>query len=109
MNFVILGKGRKTIIHPHSPLRGDPRRNRRYTAYGIRALHEGHPEIAQLFLEAAGAETVHAYSHLVALDAIGTTAENLRRAAKGETGEIEQMYPRMIAEAEAEGAQRAAA
>src|SRR5262245_9895841 len=83
--------------------------NRRYTAYGIRALHEGYPEIAQLFFEAAGAETVHAYSHLLALDAIGTTVENLRTAAKGETSEIEQTYPRMIAEAEEEGDLRAAA
>lgn len=83
--------------------------SRRYTAYGIRALQEGHIEVAQYFLEAAGAETVHAYAHLLALDAIGTTVENLQRATQGEMAEVEQRYPRMIAEAEAEGAQAAAA
>jgi VIT1/CCC1 family predicted Fe2+/Mn2+ transporter/rubrerythrin len=99
----------KTKINLQIALAGEADTNRRYTAYGIRALHEGRPEIAQLFLEAAGAETVHAYSHLMALDAIGTTLENLRAAAKGETSEIEQTYPRMIAEAEDEGDLRAAA
>ena len=62
-----------------------------------------------MFFEAAGAETVHAYSHLVTLDAIGTTLENLRAATRRETSEIEQMYPRMIAEAEADSTPRAAA
>lgn len=99
----------KTKINLQIALAGEADTNRRYTAYGIRALHEGYPEIAQLFFEAAGAETVHAYSHLMALDAIGTTLENLRTAAKGETTEIEQTYPRMIAEAEDEGDLRAAA
>ena len=99
----------KTKVNLQIALAGEADTNRRYTAYGIRALQEGHPEIAQLFFEAAGAETVHAYSHLMALDAIGTTLENLRTAAKGETSEIEQTYPRMIAEAEEEGDLRAAA
>jgi VIT1/CCC1 family predicted Fe2+/Mn2+ transporter/rubrerythrin len=99
----------KTKVNLQIALAGEADTNRRYTAYGIRALHEGYPEIAQLFFEAAGAETVHAYSHLMALDAIGTTLENLHTAAKDETSEIEQTYPRMIAEAEDEGDLRAAA
>jgi vacuolar iron transporter family protein len=92
----------KTKINLQVALAGEADANRRYTAYGIRALFEGHPEVAQIFFEAAGAETVHAYSHLQALGAIGTTEENLTTAAIGESGEIEEMYPRMIAEAEAE-------
>jgi len=104
-----MAEGAKTKINLQVALAGEADANRRYSAYGIRALQEGYPEIAQLFFEAAGAESVHAYSHLVALDAIGTTAENLRTAARGETDEIEQTYPRMIAEAEAEGDLRAAA
>jgi len=99
----------KTRKNLEVALAGEADANRRYTAYGIRALHEGYPEIAQLFFEAAGAETVHAYSHLLALDAIGTTEQNLRTAAIGELDEIEVVYPRMIAEAEAEGDLRAAA
>ncbi len=93
----------KTNVNLQVALAGEADANRRYTAFGIRALQEGHPEIAQLFFEAAGAEAVHAYSLLSALGAIGSTAENLRAAALGETGEIEQRYPRMIAEAEREG------
>lgn len=93
----------KTNINLQVALAGEADANRRYTAFGIRALQEGRPEVAQLFFEAAGAEAVHAYSLLSALGAIGSTAENLRAAALGETGEIEQRYPRMIAEAEAEG------
>src|SRR5712692_4915462 len=98
-----MAAGAKTKINLQVALAGEADANRRYTAYGIRALHEGHPEVAQIFFEAAGAETVHAYSHLTVLGAIGTTLQNLTTAAEGETGEIEEMYPRMIAEAEAEG------
>jgi predicted membrane protein (TIGR00267 family) len=101
--------GAKTRVNLQIALAAEADANRRYTAYGIRALQEGYLEVAQLFFEAAGAETVHAYSHLLALDAIGTTEQNLRAATRGETGEIERMYPRMIVEAEAEGVHDAAA
>ncbi len=99
----------KTHINLQVALAGEADANRRYMAFGIRAMQEGHPEIAQLFFEAAGAEAVHAHSLLHALGAVGTTAENLRVAALGETSEIERRYPRMIAEAEAEGHQNAVA
>ena len=103
-----IGEEAKTRTNLQIALAREADASRRYTAYGIRALHEGYPEIAQLFFEAAGAETVHAYSHLETLGAIGTTIENLSRAARGETSEIERLYPRMIAEAEAENASAAA-
>ncbi|MGE0822148.1 MAG: VIT1/CCC1 transporter family protein [Candidatus Binatia bacterium] len=103
-----MGEATKTRTNLQIALASEADASGRYTAYGIRALHEGYPEIAQLFFEAAGAETVHAYSHLATLGAIGTTSENLQRAARGETGEIERLYPRMIAEAEAEGVPTAA-
>jgi len=99
----------ETRINLQVALAGEADANRRYIAYGIRALYDGHPEVAQIFFEAAGAETVHAYSHLQALGAIGTTEENLKTAATGEEGEIDEMYPRMIAQAEAEGNAAAAA
>ena len=31
----------------------------KYNAYAIKALEEGHPEIAQIFQESAGAENIH--------------------------------------------------
>ena len=65
-------------------------------------------EIAQLFREAAGAEIVYALSHLMAIGVIGTTKENLREAAEGESLEILTMYPKFIEEAESEGREKAA-
>ena len=90
-------------------LAGEADANRRYLAYGIEALNEGRPEIAQLFFEAAGAETIHALNHLRTMRAIGTTRENLQTAATGEMMEIEVVLPRMIRDAEAEGRADAAA
>jgi vacuolar iron transporter family protein len=84
-------------------LAGEADANRRYLAYGIRALNEGRADIAQLFFEAAGAETIHALNHLATMGAIGTTRENLELAATGEVEEIEVVLPRMIREADEEG------
>ena len=90
-------------------LAGEADANRRYLAYGIRALNEGRADIAQLFFEAAGAETIHALNHLATMGAVRTTRENLELAATGEVEEIEIVLPRMIEDAEAEGRADAAA
>jgi rubrerythrin len=82
--------------------------NIEYLAYAHRALDEGFTEIAQLFREAAGAEVVHALSHLQAMDVVKTTKANLKEAAAGESLEIISMYPKFIEEAEMEGRQEAA-
>src|SRR5207245_1652219 len=62
-------------------LAGEADANRRYLAYGIRALAEGRADVAQLFFEAAGAETIHALEHLRATGAVASTRENLVTAA----------------------------
>src|SRR5262245_37498593 len=93
----------KTETNLQVALAGEADANRRYLAYGIQALQEGRPEIAQLFFEAAGAETIHALNHLRTMRAIGTTRENLEHAATGEMLEIDVVLPRMIREAEEEG------
>src|SRR6266545_4047445 len=99
----------KTDANLQVALAGEADANRRYLAYGIQSMNEGRPDIAQLFFEAAGAETVHALSHLRTLGAIGSTRENLVQAATGEAEEIDVTYPRMIREAEQEGRLDAAA
>src|SRR5499426_3276837 len=99
----------KTETNLQVALAGEADANRRYLAYGIQALHEGRPEVAQLFFEAAGAETIHALNHLRTMRAIGTTRENLEHAATGEVMEIDVVLPRMIREAEEEGRADAAA
>jgi rubrerythrin len=82
---------------------GEARARLKYTAFAMQAMQEGHPEIAQLFLEAAGAETIHGISHLRVAGGVGATRQNLDESANGEDDEIEEMYPRFIREAEAEG------
>jgi VIT1/CCC1 family predicted Fe2+/Mn2+ transporter/rubrerythrin len=90
-------------------LAGEADANRRYLAYGIRALAEGRADVAQLFFEAAGAETIHALEHLRAIGAVRSTRENLVTAATGEMQEIDVTLPRMIREAEEDGRSDAAA
>ena len=82
--------------------------NIEYLAYTHRAIDEGLMEIAQLFREAAGAEVVHALSHLKAMGIVKTTKVNLKEAAEGESLEIISMYPKFIEEAEGEGRKEAA-
>ena len=87
---------------------GEAKANRMYMAYALKAMEEGHPEVAQVFMEAAGAETVHALSHLKALGEVRSTLENLVAVTEGEAYEFETMYPRFIREAEDEGHHQAA-
>ncbi len=81
-----------------------------YLAYTQQAIDEGKTEIAQLFREAAGAEVVHALTHLKAMGVVNNaTLENLREAAESENLEVVSMYPTFIREAEEEGREDAAA
>ncbi len=80
----------------------------KYNAYAHQALAEGHPEVAQIFQEVAGAETIHGLNHLRVAGAVGATRDNLRQVIAGESKEFSTMYPRMIREALAEGRQDAA-
>ena len=82
--------------------------NLKYNAYAQRAMQEGHPEVAQVFQEVAGAETVHGINHLRVSGDLATTAENLRAIIEGEAQEAAIIYPRMIREALDEGNQEAA-
>ena len=82
--------------------------NLKYNAYAQRAMQEGHPEVAQIFQEVAGAETVHGINHLRVSGDLASTAENLRAIIEGEAQEAATIYPRMIREALAEGNQEAA-
>ena len=82
--------------------------NLKYNAYSQQAMQEGHPEVAQIFQEVAGAETVHGINHLRVTGDMVSTAENLRAIIVGEAQEAATIYPRMIREALAEGNQEAA-
>lgn len=86
---------------------GESQANRKYLAYGERAAKDGFAQVAKLFRAVAAAETVHAHAHLRAMDGVHGTVENLEEAAAGEKYEFEEMYPPMLATAEAEGERRA--
>ena len=80
----------------------------KYNAYAHRALEEGHPEVAQVFQEVAGAETIHGMNHLRVSGGLDTTVINLRTVTEGESKEYSTMYPKMIQDALDEGRQDAA-
>ncbi len=92
----------KTETNLKEAFAGESQANRKYLAFAEKADKEGYPQAAKLFRAAAAAETVHAHSHLRALEGVGTTADNLKEAIGGETYEFESMYPPMIEAAEAE-------
>ncbi len=82
---------------------GESQANQKYRAFAKKAEKEGFPNIARLFLTTAEAERIHAEGHLGALEAVGSTAENLQAAIDGETEEYTRMYPSMLEQAEEEG------
>lgn len=87
---------------------GESQANRRYLAYADKADAEGLPGVARLFRAVAAAETIHAHGHLKAMDGVGATLANLTEAMAGEKYEFTEMYPPMVAGAEAEGHRKAA-
>ena len=75
---------------------GESMANRRYLFFAEKAEKEGYPQAARLFRAVAEAETVHARNHLNAIDAIGSTKDNLLAAVMGEHQEFTAMYPEFI-------------
>ena len=95
-----MGKTRNNL---NDAFAGESQANRHYLFFAERADEEGHPVIARLFRAAAEAETVHARNHLLAMDGVKQTRDNLKAAISGEYYEFTQMYPRFIKQAKAEG------
>lgn len=90
-----------TFDHLREAFAGESQANQKYRAFAKQAEKDGFPNIAKLFRTTAEAERVHAEGHLKALGKIGSTAENLQAAIDGETYEYTEMYPPMLALAEA--------
>ncbi len=86
---------------------GESQANRKYLAFANKADKDGLTQVAKLFRAVAAAETVHAQSHLRAMNGVGTTEENLKTAIAGENYEWASMYPKFIQDAETESAMRA--
>ncbi|MFA5309599.1 MAG: rubrerythrin family protein [Dehalococcoidales bacterium] len=88
-------------------LGGESKANRRYTLFAEKAEKEGYTQAAKLFRAVAEAEMVHARNHLAAIDAIGSTKDNLLAASLGERTEFTNMYPLFIKTAQEEQNERA--
>ena len=82
---------------------GESQANRKYLAFAKKADEDGMAQVAKLFRAAAEAETVHAHAHLRVMGGVKSTSENLEVAIAGEGEEFKEMYPKFLAEAQAEG------
>lgn len=96
-------KGTKTEHNLREAFAGESQARNKYTYFASVAKKEGYEKIAAIFLETAENEKEHAKLHLKYLQGIGSTKDNLRAAAAGETDEYTDMYPRMAQEARDEG------
>jgi len=96
-------KGTKTEKNLRDAFAGESQARNKYTYFASAAKKEGYEKIAAIFLETADNEKEHAKLHLKLLAGIGSTADNLRAAAAGETDEYTDMYPRMARDAREEG------
>jgi rubrerythrin len=107
---------KKTPANLQTAYRGESNAHARYLAFARRADEEGYAPVASLFRAAARAEEIHAGNHRKVMTAAGvspdggvetpvaaSTRENLEGAIKGEIYERDEMYPRFIQEAHAEG------
>ncbi len=111
----------KTIENLKAAYNGESTASAKYAAFAEKAKAEGFDTVAVMFMATSKSESIHAANHLKVLVKLGvkidgpqlgafsvmTTAENLGDAIKGETYEIETMYPGFIAEAGKEKAKDA--
>lgn len=120
MAFVLLigcaQKPVKSIEDLKAAYNGESTASAKYAAFVEKAKAEGLDTVAIMFMATSKAEAIHAANHRKVLEKLGekiegpelgsfevlSTAENLADAIKGETYEIETMYPEFIAAAEKE-------
>jgi rubrerythrin len=106
----------KTLENLQTAFNGESNANALYLASAKKADAEGFGAAASLFRAAARAEEVHAASHArvirslgatpvakIETPAIGSTKDAVLAAVKGETYEMDTMYPDFIAVARKEG------
>lgn len=96
-------KGTKTEKNLATAFAGESEARNKYTYYASQAKKDGYVQISNLFLETAENEKEHAKIWFKLLHGIGTTAENLLDAAKGENYEWTDMYAIFAKEAKEEG------
>jgi len=96
-------KGTKTEKNLMEAFAGESQARNKYTYFASVARKEGYEQIAAIFEETANNEKEHAKLWFKALGELGSTAENLLKAAEGENYEWTDMYERFAKDAEEEG------
>ena len=109
-------KGSQTEKNLLKAFAGESQARNRYTYFAKVAKKEGFEQISEFFLETAEQEKSHAKSFFKFFEGgdveitamfpagkIGTTAENLKVAAKGENEEWTKLYPEFARSADEEG------
>ncbi|MDO3378961.1 rubrerythrin [Geoalkalibacter halelectricus] len=109
-------QGTKTEKNILTAFAGESQARNRYTYYAAQAKKEGYVQISAIFEETADQEKEHAKRLYKMLEGgeleitasfpagtIGSTAENLKRAAMGENYEYSDMYPSFAHTAREEG------
>ena len=111
----------QTLNNLNAAFQGESNAAHRYEAFAKKADADGYSQAARLFRAASRAESIHKENHKQAilelggkvkdfkLDEIklGTTAENLQAAIKGESYERDTMYPQFLKQAKEDGAKEA--
>ncbi|MYD37094.1 MAG: hypothetical protein F4X20_08885 [Dehalococcoidia bacterium] len=82
---------------------GHARAKRLYNAYASKAVLDGYPEVAEAFLRVARDPDIFPVNVLSSADELRSTRENLQSVVDSHTYDVETLYPRIMAEAEAEG------
>ncbi len=103
---------KQTIENIKLGIKTETTASKKYEAYSKQAYIEGLDTIARLFEAASKAEAIHASNHASVLKTfkvemdeftpefeVMTTLENLEEAIKGETDEVENLYPMFIEDA----------
>ncbi len=109
-------KGTETEKNLLKAFAGESQATNRYKMYAKQAKKEGFVQISEIFLETADNEIQHAKRFFRFLEGgdveivaayptnqVGTTVENLKNAAMGESEEWEELYPNFAKIAEKEG------
>ena len=99
-------RGSKTEKNLWEAFAGESQARNKYTYFASKAKKEGYEQISAIFTETANNEKEHAkiwFKLLMENGEIPDTLTCLKMAAAGENEENTSMYPRMAAEAKAEG------
>lgn len=120
-SFAAPAASAQTLKNLNAAFQGESNASNRYAIFAKKADADGFPMVAKLFRAASASESIHRDSHKAAIEKLGgtvdtfvleavtpaSTEENLKAAIKGETYEVQTMYPGFLALAKTDDAKPA--